>query len=151
MSKANLLLATEKSLGQLEAKLTEAREVSSANQLAWVESEATVSALEVEAEQIAAALRALKGEAPLGPSTEPALQQAGPDSPPAEESPEDFEARLKRERGIKEKAKREEGPYAGIKCPSCGSVGTLFDSVKVMKDKPIPIIACEGCGSERPR
>jgi hypothetical protein len=151
MTTANLLLATEKSLEQLEAKLTEAREVSNANQLAWVESEAIVSAFEVEAEQVRAALRALKGEASLGPSTEPALQQAGPDNPPAEESPEEFETRLKRERAIKDKERRESGPYAGMECSSCGEVGTLYDSFKDMKGRKVPIIACERCGSTRLR
>jgi uncharacterized Zn finger protein len=38
-----------------------------------------------------------------------------------------------------------------MKCSSCGSEGTLHDSIKNMKGKPVAIIACEKCASVRLR
>jgi hypothetical protein len=151
MSTANLLLATEKSLEGIEQKLAEAQEVARANQLAWTESEAAVMELQTEAGAVRAAIRALKGEAPeVAPTVDP-VQPERPDSPPVEESPEDFEQRIARERVARQREKAETGPYAGMKCTSCGSEGSLYDSMKNMKGRNVPIIACENCASVRMR
>ncbi|MHC4372118.1 MAG: hypothetical protein ACYSW8_31315 [Planctomycetota bacterium] len=149
MSTANLLTATEKSLEAVEEKLTEAQEVARANQLAWAESETAVVELQTEAAQIRAAIRALKGEAPEEPSAVSDVQPESGDStpPPEEESPEEFEARLKREANRRAKEKREASPFPP--CGSCG--GILYESYQSMKGRNVPTIACEGCSSVKLR
>jgi hypothetical protein len=152
MSTAALLTATEKSLEQIETKLAEAQEVARANQLAWTDSEAAVMELQTEAGQIRAAIRALKGEAPEEPSAVSDVQpESGDSDAPPDETGDEFEQRIARERVAKQKAKEQTGPYAGMACSSCGGVGTLYDSLKNMKGRNVPIIACENCASVRMR
>lgn len=146
-----LIEATEKSLTKLQTELEEARGVSATIQLQWIEAEARCSGLQDEVEAVSDALAALKGEKRQALTREEP-EDVAPEEP-EEETPEEFEQRLKRERAAKEKEAREQGPYAGVQCSSCGETGTLYDSVQALgkAGRTVPIIACRTCGSIKRR
>jgi hypothetical protein len=136
-------------------------------EVAFIEATARVESAREAAARLVAAVAALNGETPVGPSatfedqgksaerpdhTPPEAYPA--DRPPeraeaAAMSPEEFDKERIRRQRAREKEQIANNPLGHLKCPGCGVQGKMNEQVVTTpKGGVIKALVCGGCGNQ---
>lgn len=129
--------ALESARTELEGKLEALNETRAQTRLAALEAEAAFTEAQDEIDRLQQAIDLLDGKTPAARSSAaerrsdmPEDEGSIPSAPTKTEPPQP------------------QDPWAVIPCPSCGRKGTLRQTCRTIKGRPVPMRVCGDCGNE---
>lgn len=129
-------------------------------ELALIEATARAETARDVQSRLVAAVAALNGEIPVGPSATPEYEPETPIPAPvpgrspereamAELSQEDFDKERKRKQRMARKEQIANNPLGHLKCPGCGETGNMTEQiVTTPKGGVIKALICGDCGNQ---